>query len=273
MPGIRFAAIILVMAAAVNLSGQEAAIKEEKQVFKTYPFSGPDPAPIMTRSSMPESGPRLYPYFFYDKLSYTPVDRQWNVVRMENPYIQISVLPEEGGKLIGAVEKSTGREFIYYNHVRKFRHIALRGPWTSGGIELNFGIVGHTPATATPVDYLVRKNPDGSVSCIVGNIDLPSRTQWRVTFTLPPDKAYFETNALWYNPQPLNQSYYVWMNAANHLSQDLEFVFPGVRYIGHDYSVPEEPWPMTPYGRNLALYKQHNDTDQGSYFIHGVLDE
>jgi Flp pilus assembly protein TadD len=266
-------ALPLLFALAACLLGQQATIREEKRVIKTYPFSGPDPDPIMTRSSMWGRGLRLYPYFFFDKLSYTGTDQAWNVVRMENPYVQIFVLPAEGGKMIGAVEKSTKKEFIYYNHVRKFRHIALRGPWTSGGIELNFGIVGHTPATATPVDYLIRKNPDGSVSCFVGTMDLPSRTQWRVEFVVPPDKAYFETRALWYNPQPLNQSYYVWMNAANKLTKDLEFIFPGTRYIGHNYSVPERPWPMTEDGRNLAFYKEHNDTDDGSFFIHGVLND
>ncbi len=254
------------------LSAQQATVQEEKRVFKTYPFSGPDPAPIMTRSSMWGKGPRLYPYTFFDKLSYTGEDQAWSVVRMENPYVQVFVLPAEGGKLIGAIEKSTGKPFIYFNHVLKFRHIALRGPWTSGGIELNFGIVGHTPATATPVDYLFRNNPDGSVSCFVGAMDLPSRTQWRVEFVLPPDKAYFESRALWYNPQPLNQSYYVWMNAANKLSNDLEFIFPGTMYIGHNYSVPEKPWPMKD-GRNLAFYKEHDDSDEGSFFIHGAFND
>ena len=104
---------------------------------------------------------------------------------MENPYIEAFILPAEGGKLIGAVEKSTQKEFIYYNHVLKFRNISMRGPWTSGGIELNFGIIGHAPSTASPVDYLIRKNPDGSVSCIVGTMDLPSRTQWRVRIHHP----------------------------------------------------------------------------------------
>lgn len=39
----------------------------------------------------------------------------------------------------------------------KFRDIAMRGPWTSGGIEFNFGIIGHAPTTSTPVDYLTKK--------------------------------------------------------------------------------------------------------------------
>ncbi len=91
--------------------------------------------------------------------------------------------PADGGKLLAAIEKSTGKDFIYFNEVRKYRHIAHRGPWTSGGIEWNFGLVGHTPATASPVDYLIRKNPDGSVTCVVGTMDLPSRTEWRVFIT------------------------------------------------------------------------------------------
>jgi len=266
------AALPLMLILAVCLFAQQATVQEEKKVFKTYPFSGPDPAPIMTRSSMWGKGPRLYPYFFFDKLSNTGSDQTWNVVRMENPYIRVFVLPAEGGKLIGAVEKSTDKQFIYFNQVRKFRHIALRGPWTSGGIELNFGIVGHTPATATPVDYVFRNNPDGSVSCFVGAMDLPSRTQWRVEFVVPPDKAYFESRALWYNPLPLNQSYYVWMNASNKLSKDLEFIFPGTMYIGHNYAVPEHPWPMKD-GRNLAFYKEHDDSDEGSFFIHGAFND
>lgn len=255
------------------LPGQEATIREEKQVIKTYPFSGPDPSPIMTRSSMWGRGLRLYPYFSFDNLSYNAVDQSWNVIRMENPYIEAFIMPEEGGKLIGAVEKASGKEFIYRNSVRKFRHIALRGPWTAGGVELNFGIVGHTPATATPVDYVTRKNPDGSVTTIVGNMDLPSRTHWRVAFTVPPDKAYIEARSLWYNPMPLNQSYYVWMNAANRLTKDLEFIFPGNMHIGHNYMVPSRTWPMTADGRNLAFYREHDDSDEGSFFIHGALQE
>ncbi len=270
----RFAllALIVLFLVPCNLPAQQAVVREEKMVFKTYPFSDPDPAPIMTRSSIWGKGPRLYPYYFYDKLSYEGKEQDWNVVRMENPYIRVFVLPAEGGKLIGAVEKSTGKEFIYFNHVRKYRHIALRGPWTSGGIELNFGIVGHTPATATPVDYLTRQNPDGSVSCFVGAMDLPSRTEWRVEFVIPPDKAYIESRSLWYNPQPVNQSYYVWMNAANKLSQDLEFLFPGTRYIGHNYEEPERPWPMKGE-RNLAFYREHDDSDEGSFFIHGLMND
>ncbi|MGD0000331.1 MAG: DUF5107 domain-containing protein [Bryobacteraceae bacterium] len=271
---LRTAALLLTLAVAARLSAQEATVQEEQQTFKTYPFSGPDPAPIMTRSSMWGSGASLYPYYFFDELSLNGVSQERNIIRLENAYLKLLVSPSDGGKLLAAIEKSTGKDFIYFNKVRKYRDIAHRGPWTSGGIEWNFGLVGHTPATASPVDYMIRKNADGSVTCVVGTMDLPSRTEWRVSITLPPDKAYFLTDALWYNPQPLEQSYYVWMNAAAKLGQDLEFILPGTKYIAHDYSVPTEPWPLLPDGRSLALYKDHREADEGgSYFVHGKLQE
>ncbi len=110
--------------------------------------------------------------------------KEWKVVTLENDYINVTVLPEVGGKVMGAIEKSTGEEFIYLNHVLKFRAIGIRGPWTSGGIEHNFGLdLGHAPWTSSEVDYVLKENPDGSVSCIVGGLDLASRTQWRVKYS------------------------------------------------------------------------------------------
>lgn len=272
--GLVLALVLCFLAAAVPPATPQAVVREEKQVIKTYPFSGGDPTPIMTRSSMWGRGQKLYPYYFIDEMSVDGRDQSWNVVRMENPYIQVFVLPAEGGKLIGAVEKSTNHDFIYHNHVRKYRQIALRGPWTSGGIEFNFGIRGHQATTATPVDYLTRANPDGSVSTVVGIMDLPSRTRWSVTITVPPDKAYFETRSLFYNPTAFDQAYYVWMNAANKVGDDLEFVFPGTQFIGHDYAAPERPWPAAGDGRDLSFYKNHDyEGAPGSLFISGQRTE
>ena len=244
-------------------------IVERTETITTYPFSEPDPVPILTRSGLWGRGARLYPYFFFDKFSKTSVAKDWKVVNMENPYISVSVLPEVGGKVWGAVEKSTGNEFIYTNHVMKFREIALRGPWTSGGIEFNFGIVGHAPTTGTPVDYLIRENPDGSASCVVGAMDLPSRTRWSVTVHLPKDKAYFETRAFWYNPSPYHQSYYSWMNAAVKATEDLQFIMPGLHHIGHNYNQPLMSWPVDEEGRDLSWYKNNDFGSYKSYFTIG----
>jgi hypothetical protein len=55
------ASLLLLVTLSVFLhaqQAQQATVQEEERVFKTYPFSGPDPAPIMTRSSMWGKGPR-----------------------------------------------------------------------------------------------------------------------------------------------------------------------------------------------------------------------
>ncbi|MCP5104817.1 MAG: DUF5107 domain-containing protein, partial [bacterium] len=235
-----------------------AVFKEEKQVFKTYPFSDPDP--------VPRTG-RIYPYFRFDGYSHSSKNQEWNMVIMENRYIKVWITPEIGGKVWGAIEKSTNRAFIYFNKVVKFRDIAMRGPWTSGGIEFNFGAIGHTPATSTPVDYITRENSDGSVSCIIGGIDLPSRTHWRVDIRLPKDKAYFETECSWYNPGPLNQSYYHWTNAGADTTEDLVFLYPGSNHINHDGDA--FPWPKNKDGRNISIYKNNNFGPHKSYHVLG----
>ncbi len=264
--------LILVFSACGNRT-QPAEITESQKIIKTYPFSGPDPVPILTRSSLWGKGARLYPYTFFDKFSRSGLDKKWKVIRMQNPYIEVSLLPEVGGKIWGAKDRASNQSFIYTNHVLKFREIALRGPWTSGGIEFNFGIVGHTPSGAHPVDYLTRENPDGSVSCFVGSMDLPSRTHWRVEIRVPPDKAYFETRAFWYNPTPLHQSYYAWMNGAVRTGDDLQYIFPGKYHIAHNFAEPLRPWPVNSEGRDLSFYRNNDFGSYKSYFTVGEYTE
>lgn len=146
-------------------------------MYKTYPFS--DPNPIAVRG-------KIYSYFRYDGFTDRAEDKAWNVVVLENDYVAVTIMPEIGGKVWGATDKTTGLAYIYDNDVVKFRDISLRGPWTSGGIEFNYGVVGHSPTTSYPVDYLTRENADGSASCIIRMLDLLTRTTWSVDIRLRP---------------------------------------------------------------------------------------
>jgi hypothetical protein len=94
----------------------------------TYPFSDPDPIPVFARSSLWGAGAKIYPYFVFNGFSQESSQQEWTVVRLKNKYLEVSILPEVGGKVWGAKDLKTGREFIYTNHVLKFREIALRGP-------------------------------------------------------------------------------------------------------------------------------------------------
>ncbi len=242
-----------------------AQISEEIRTLETYPFSEPNPVPILTRDS------RLYPYHSFEGYSAVSEPREWKVVRLENEHIEVWVLPEVGGKVWGARVKKSGHEFIYRNEVMKFRNIALRGPWTSGGIEFNFGVIGHAPGTATPVDYVLLENEDGSVSCIVGGMDLPSRTPWRVEIRLHPGRADFETNVSWHNPTLLEQPYYNWMTAAAFAQDDLEMTIPGDEYLAH--SGEASAWPRNGDNRQLTTYAENAFGSNKSYHIVGELND
>jgi predicted Zn-dependent protease len=240
------------------LAGAQATVREYRRAFRTYPFSDPDPIP---RAS------RIYPYFRFDGFTDQAVPKEWTVVELENPWIRVTVMPEIGGKIWSAVEKSTGEGFLYGNQVVKFRDVAMRGPWTSGGIEANYGIIGHAPSCATPVDYVTRQGPDGSASVVIGVLDLLTRTTWRLEITVPPDKAYFTTTSLWHNATPLEQPYYTWMNAGIKAAGNLEFVYPGTHYIGHEGEA--SPWPIDEKGRNLAFYEKNDFGPSKSYHVLG----
>ena len=240
---------------SIRLNAQEVKIYEKQLNMKTYMFS--DPSPI------PQIG-RLYPYSRFDGYTTKGEDKTWNMVVLENKYIKVFVCPDIGGKIWGAIEKSTGNEFLYFNHSVKFRDVAMRGAWTSGGLEYNFGDIGHIPTCATPVDYRLKKNKDGSVSCIVGALDLPSRTNWNVEIKLGKDKAYFQTKATWFNNTSLPVTYYHWMNAAAKADGNLEFLYPGNKRIGHGGELDD--WPIDD-SKEIAFYENNNFGIYKSYHV------
>ena len=252
---------------SVIVSGQKATINMETRNILTYPYSDPNPIPQIHI----EGQKNIYPYHSFQGYSVKGIMKEWKIVKLENDYVQVWVMPTDGGKVWGAIEKSTGKEFLYRNEVMKYRNIAMRGPWTSGGIEFNFGNVHHSPSTCTPVDYKITENSDGSVSCIVGNYDLQTRAKWYVEIRLPKDKAYFETRVMWINPTSLPQMYYNWMTGAAVVTDDLEFQFPGTVETGHsgEYGL----WPVNIDEKDVSWYKNNNFGQDKSYHVVGEYND
>ena len=253
-----YLAVIVLLILSSNLISQ-STIREYNKVFTTYPFSDPNPIP---------SAGRIYPYFRFDGFASNSVQKEWKVVELENEYIKVMILPEIGGKVWAAIEKSTNNQFIYYNEVVKFRDIAMRGAWTSGGIEANYGIIGHAPSCSTPIDYTTFTNNDGSVSCIIGSLDLLTMSNWRLEINLPKDKAYFSTNSFWHNSSNLDEPYYNWMNAGIKAKGNLELIYPGTNYIEHSGEL--EDWPINKQnGKTISFYEDNNFGSSKSYHVLG----
>lgn len=239
----------------------DATFSEYKKSFTTYPFSNPNP--------VPDPASLFYPYFRYDGFTNHAVQKEWKVVELDNDFIKVLILPQIGGKIWTAIDKKNNKPFIYDNDAIKFRDIAMRGPWTSGGLEANFGIFGHTPGVATPVNYLTQKNEDGSVSCIISLLDLLTQTRWNMEINLPKDKAYFITRFFWHNSTSLPQPYYTWMNLGQKVSDSLEYIFPGNHYIFHDGKLYD--FPINPENhKNISVYDQNDFGGYKSYHVTGA---
>lgn len=238
---------------------REATIKETKQTYKTYPFSDPDPVPAFGN---------MYPYFRYDGFSNLSEDKAWTVVELENDFLTLKIFPEIGGKIWSVVDKTTGKELFYGNNVVKFRDISMRGPWTSGGIEFNYGVMGHAPSCSFPVNYLIRTNDDGSVSCFINDLDLLTRTFWSVEINLPKDKGWFTTQSFWHNKTSGTQPYYNWVNAGILRTPDLSLINRGTHSLEHDGSAYN--WPMDEKrNKDLSLVAGNNFGEDKSYHVLG----
>jgi Tfp pilus assembly protein PilF len=256
--------ILLALPFFLGSCDPKSQVSEYSETILTYPFSDTSYLPIIAKRG------DIYPYSRIDGFSHDGVEQEWKMVKLENDYVEVYITPEIGGKVWGAIDKATGKEFIYKNDVVKFRDVAMRGPWTSGGIEWNSGVIGHHPGGAAPVDYKVFVDENGTAHCVVGGMDLPSHLQWRVDISLPPNASYFETRTFWYNDSPFYQSYYQWNNAAVKSAEDLRFYFPGNYRLGHGGQA--DPWPVDEDGVDRSWYKNNVPFDHCSYHISGSMD-
>jgi predicted Zn-dependent protease len=257
--------MVTLIGSIIALPQQKATVKEYNKVFKTYPFSDPNPIPQIEPH---KKFGKLYPYFRYEGYTTESVEREWKVVVLENDYLKIMILPEIGGKVWSMTEKSSGLSVVYDNKVIKFRDIGIRGPWTKGGLEFNYGIYGHNVSCGTPVDYNIVNKPDGSVSCVIGFFELLTKTSWRVDINLPKDKAYCKLSSFWYNSSSIEQPYYSWYNIGVKADGNLKFIFPGTKWIQHDGEVYS--WPYDENGRDISYYENN---DFGGYKSYHVLGE
>lgn len=256
-----FAWLIWALFALNPLRAQTASVSEAEIPVPTYGFSDPDPVPMLATQ------PELYPYHKFSTYASTSRQTSWKVVTLENEYLKVEILPQVGGKIWGITEKKTGYDIIYKNETLKFRNIATRGPWTSGGIEFNFGFFGHTPYAATPVSYSAYTTSVGDAVCVLGASDLPSRSDWRVKIILPAGKAWVKIECAWTNTTPYCHPYYYWTNAAVRTADDLKFDYPGHTEIGHGGDA--HPYPIDPEGRDLSLYRNNAFGNNKSYHVLG----
>jgi tetratricopeptide (TPR) repeat protein len=203
-----------------------AKIWEEDMEFPTYDIgeSGKNPLFLEKRVYQGSSG-KVYPLPVVDKVFDEKRPRKWRIVVLENRWLRVWVLPELGGRIQRAYDKTNGYDFVYYNRVIKPALVGLAGPWISGGIEFNWP-QHHRPTTYAPVEYTSEERGDGSVAIVLSEIDKINGTRMTARYILPADGAYLRIEGSLYNRTDQRQSFLWWANPAVSVNDDTQSIFP-----------------------------------------------
>ena len=252
--------------ATVAAAASPVRVWEEPLTLPTYRLDPPDPNPMFyTNESYQGAKKKIYPYPFQDQVTNIREEKTYKALYLENDYIKLSILPEIGGRLFSALDKTNNYEIFYHQHVIKPALIGMLGAWISGGIEWCV-FHHHRNTTFMPVDYTLADNPDGSKTIWFGETERRHRMRWIIGVTLYPDKSYIEVKVKIFNRTALPHSMLYWANVAVHANDDYQVIFPpSVRAATYHSKNDFSHWPIsnevyrgTDYkGVDLTWWKNH----------------
>ncbi|MCP5521432.1 MAG: DUF5107 domain-containing protein [Verrucomicrobiales bacterium] len=229
LPFFRCALAALWLPAVPALLAQSPApvhVWEEDLHLPSYRLTAPDPNPMFYRGeSYQGAEKRVYPYALMDGITGEKEDGTFHAVYLENEFVKLCVLPEIGGRLFYATDKTNGYDFFYRQHVIKPALIGMLGAWISGGIEWCV-FHHHRNTTHMPVDYAMRENADGSATIWIGETEFRQRMRWLIGITLRPDRSFIEVEVRLINRTPMPHSILYWANVAVSVNDDYQVIFP-----------------------------------------------
>lgn len=194
------------------------------------------------------SSGRVYPLPFHDRISETPIEREWLGLHLENAWLRVLVLPELGGRIHHALDKRTGYQMFYANPVIKPALVGLAGPWLAGGVEFNWP-QHHRPATFLPTAWTIEEQP-GQVTVWCSDHDPFARMKGMHGIRLTERSTVLELVVRLFNRSDLPETFLWWANVAAQVHPDYQSFFPSDVHTVADHAkraVSTFPVATTPY--------------------------
>jgi tetratricopeptide (TPR) repeat protein len=244
-----FAALLLPPVARADStmsSGGQVSVTEDTLTLPTYLVNPPSPLPRFYESGSSHQGVqrRVYPYPMNDNLTRAMEDRSYSIIYIENEYIKLGIMPGLGGRVFEAIDKTDGYNYFYRQHVIKPSLIGMLGYWISGGLAWGFPHH-HGPNTVEPMDYLIEKHADGSVTVWLAYTELRHRMRILLGYTVFPGSSALEMTIRPSNPTPYINSFLFWANPSVHCDTNYEVIFPpSVRYVTQHHKREMNTWPI-----------------------------
>jgi len=192
----------------------------------TYGVGAKDKNPMFLEKRVYQgSSGRVYPLPVIDKIYDEKTDKEYTMIFIENEYIQVQIMPELGGRIYRALDKTNQYDFVYYNRVIKPALVGLTGPWISGGIEFNWP-QHHRPNTFGAVEYKMDDTDPNKKTVWLSETDRMYGTKVTTGISLTKGVSSIEISSELYNPTGEAQTFLWWANPAVAVHDDTQSIFP-----------------------------------------------
>ena len=249
--------LLLLLAWTSVAFAEPVRFTQGKCVVPTYSFERvEDVAPLF--KSLENMG--HYPYTILDWSSRVkkPVPVEYESLVLENDYLRVEFLPEFGGRIWSAFDKTAQRQIFYHPTVVKPGRYNQRGGWPVGNLELYGPFDAHMLTwPGEPWAWALENHPDGSATLTLTHIDHFFRDKVSLAVTIRPGRSFLETSIRLYNKNLLPNRYLLWTNAGVAATEGSRFVYPMTKTIGHDSSALNT-WPMI-QGQDLSWNKNNKN--------------
>lgn len=213
-------------AKAADGSAHQVKAWVETVSLPTYLREKPETAPIFERDwSYQRARRSVYPYMMDDNMTRRKSMRSYRAVCLENQYVKLCVLPEIGGRLFYAIDKTDNYDIFYHQHVIKPANVGMLGAWISGGVEWNV-FHHHRATTNLPVAYKISDEPDGGKTIWIGETEWRDRMEWSIGITLHPRSSFIEITGRLVNSTPNTNSFLYWSNVSTKVDSTYQIIFP-----------------------------------------------
>ena len=180
-------------------------ILEKKINIPTYKMGKPERMPRFYEGKCHQGVKRqIYPYPMDDNLTTNKEGQEYYIIRAENEFIDIGIIPELGGRIYYAEDKTNNYNWIYRNNVIKPSLVGMVGKWMSGAFAWSFPHH-HGPSTLEPMDSKIEENEDGSKTIWISTTGRGHRMRALVGYTIFPDSSVMELTIHPMNRTPVSK--------------------------------------------------------------------
>ncbi|MEE4116512.1 MAG: DUF5107 domain-containing protein [Marinilabiliaceae bacterium] len=237
-------------------------------VLPTYKAGKPEINPVFFEKRVFQgSSGKVYPLPIIDKVNNQKENITYNSFILENDFVKLVMLPEIGGKVFEAQDKTNKNyNYFYQQKVIKPALVGLAGPWISGGVEFNWP-QHHRPGTYLPCNVFIEEEADGAQTIWMSEYDPMYRLKGMHGIRIRPDSALVELRGRLFNRTALTQTFLWWANIAVEVHKDYQSFFPpDVHYVADHAVRAQSSYPLADnYYYGIPYHRRKGKNDLRKY--------